>query len=91
MIRAVWDIDFETCPACGQVALATILRGLLPAHAADNPAVILGGCCVDPDDPDFECTRCGALAWEDGRVIRPAPATAPATAADATPEKGGSR
>lgn len=52
------------CPQCGSLNLARILYGEPPSDAkldAEIQAgeVVLGGCVVDVDDPDYRCRQCG--------------------------------
>lgn len=48
------------CPRCGRKALY-ILRGE-PTPEADEAElrgeIIIGGCCITDDDPEYKCTRC---------------------------------
>ena len=52
------------CPRCGHKPVAEILYGE-PAfdewleQKINEGLIILGGCCVTPDDPAWECARCG--------------------------------
>lgn len=49
------------CPQCGGDSLHIVYG--LPApdafEAEERGEIRLGGCCVDGDSPDRECTRCG--------------------------------
>lgn len=52
------------CPKCGRKPVARILYGM-PEFSeqlnADMAAgkIVLGGCVVTDDDPDWQCTQCG--------------------------------
>jgi ribosomal protein L37AE/L43A len=52
------------CPSCGSARVARILYGL-PAwdadleRALDSGRVVLGGCCVEPSSPAWQCRDCG--------------------------------
>lgn len=51
------------CPKCGAKNVKYIMYGL-PADPLDiRDDVILGGCCVDDDSPDWHCEDC---RWEWG-------------------------
>lgn len=52
------------CPACGSERVAQILYGLVDnsdglVKALEAGYVVLGGCCVTDDDPDYHCHDCG--------------------------------
>jgi hypothetical protein len=52
------------CPACHSARVARILYGLphfTPelGKELDEGRVVLGGCCVFGDDPEWHCTACG--------------------------------
>lgn len=55
--------DNLRCPACGSDNVAEILWGM-PAFTEelekelDEGNVVLGGCCITPDDPKYECNEC---------------------------------
>jgi hypothetical protein len=58
---------FRRCPACGSGDAVRIAYGypsLELGQAAERGEVVLGGCLVGPESPDYECRRCGAaLPW----------------------------
>lgn len=64
------------CPSCGHKPFGSILWGM-PGMGekmrADVEAgrVVIGGCLIGPDDPDWQCAKCGTAMWSDGRVSRP--------------------
>ena len=61
------DRPDRLCPACGSQG-SRIQYGL-PA-GPPGPGVVLGGCIISPDNPDFLCETCRA-SWRvspDGRV-----------------------
>ena len=52
------------CPMCGGVDIAMILYGLpsdelLHSKKVKDKKIILGGCCVDSNEPKLECNYCG--------------------------------
>ena len=60
---------FPPCPACGAadpVPIVYGLPGLDLFEAAERGEVVLGGCLVGSESPEFECRGCGlALPWVD--------------------------
>ncbi len=49
------------CPNCNnEENVREILYGM-PAEEPDSTKYILGGCCMEPNSPDFKCLKCG---WE---------------------------
>lgn len=49
------------CPECGELGALPVVYGLPDITAtdlADEGKVILGGCMVGPDDPDWLCLPC---------------------------------
>jgi len=56
------------CPTCGGKPVARIQRGM-PNYSQklmDDLAagkVVLGGCVVTDDDPQWKCTQCGQEIW----------------------------
>jgi hypothetical protein len=69
----------QSCPACGSPRIARILYGLTEfdkelEEALSKGTVMLGGCVVTGDDPEWECLGCG-------QRIQP-----PATRRDGGPE-----
>lgn len=57
------------CPSCGSTHVARILYGL-PAFSAklkaslDAETVVLGGCCVTDDDPEWQCSACDTRIYQ---------------------------
>lgn len=55
---------FEKCPFCGFGKVASILYGM-PVFSEDlekdieEGRIVLGGCCIIGNSPDFECKGCG--------------------------------
>lgn len=51
------------CPSCGSPRVAGILYGF-PSDSAFQEAeagrLVLGGCCVGADDPEWHCLECDA-------------------------------
>lgn len=54
----------EKCPACGSSKVADVIYGYLDysdelQSQLDQGKIILGGCCVTNDDPEWQCSECG--------------------------------
>jgi hypothetical protein len=53
----------KKCPECGSGSIAEILYGL-PAYDEqmerdlDASKIVLGGCCVSDDSPEWHCNEC---------------------------------
>ncbi len=50
------------CPACGSTEVVRILYGYPTDEAladAREDRIVLGGCIIDGDDPDWNCNACG--------------------------------
>jgi len=63
----------ESCPFCGAATALSILYGMPSAEARDDEEkgkIVLGGCCVEDDSPDWACTQC-KKRWvvREGKVI----------------------
>jgi hypothetical protein len=58
---------FPPCPRCGSTDAVEIIYGLPDMElgmAAERGEVVLGGCIVGDESPDYECRRCGTpLPW----------------------------
>lgn len=58
---------FPPCPACGSRKVINIIYGLPGRELMDaelRAEVVLGGCIVGPESPEFECRACHAvLPW----------------------------
>jgi gamma-glutamylcyclotransferase (GGCT)/AIG2-like uncharacterized protein YtfP len=58
------------CPDCGSSRVATIIYGMPDApdeamrKQLDEGTITFGGCCINPDNPTWVCSDCGA---SDGR------------------------
>lgn len=52
------------CPACESATLRPIIYGLVTGgelrEKADRGEIVLGGCQVSEDAPDWKCIGCGA-------------------------------
>jgi hypothetical protein len=58
--------DSLRCPSCGSTDVITILWGLRPPPDPElerQGKIVLGGCCVTDDDPDYRCGECGH-SWQ---------------------------
>jgi hypothetical protein len=50
------------CKGCNAVGtIRPIQYGFSTAEMADNQDIVLGGCCVTDNDPDYACKACH---WE---------------------------
>ena len=63
MIRKRRAAKLSPCPSCGSTDLARIMYGLPMESAAltnaiERREVVLGGCCVTGDDPEWRCNAC---------------------------------
>lgn len=49
------------CPHCGGKVVPIVYGGPAPEMMADaeRGKIILGGCCISPNSPDYACTVCG--------------------------------
>lgn len=50
------------CPKGQQKAGVDILYGMPSVEAfemAERGEIVLGGCCIEPDSPERQCTACG--------------------------------
>lgn len=67
------DNQRPLCPTCGAAAVVRILYGL-PSHeafeAAERGEVMLGGCMVSPDSPQWVCTACHTYFGDHEDVFR---------------------
>lgn len=66
------------CPKCQQKASVDIRYGMPSVEAfemAELGEIALGGCCIEPDSPERQCTACGHQ-WHIQRVP---PSQAPGT------------
>ena len=61
------ETAFPPCPACGSIDAIPVVYGLPPVdlwEAEQRGNLILGGCLIGPESPDFECRGChAALPW----------------------------
>jgi predicted RNA-binding Zn-ribbon protein involved in translation (DUF1610 family) len=62
------------CPACGSRDVAEIVYGY-PAFDQEWQAKLeagewaIGGCVIEPDQPDYECHACGSAFRRDASVV----------------------
>ena len=50
------------CPSCGAKTGVNILYGFPSQEAiecVERGDLVLGGCCVEGDEPDRQCVQCG--------------------------------
>lgn len=62
----------EKCPKCNSADVAEICYGYPGPDAMDDiekelkeGKIKLGGCCIEPDSPKWECNAC---EWQFGKV-----------------------
>ena len=61
-------MKIKNCPNCNSPRIAKILYGY-PAlddnldRAVEECKIVLGGCCVTDNDPDYQCVECQALIY----------------------------
>lgn len=55
------DVMKKTCPKCKSKNVRKIMYGY-PSYEAFEKAeagkIVLGGCCISPDNPDYGCLDC---------------------------------
>jgi hypothetical protein len=60
-------VPLPPCPACGSRDAAPIVYGYPSSEtweAEERGEVVIGGCLVGPESPDYECRQCHtALPW----------------------------
>ncbi len=57
------------CPKCGYAPVGTMLWGMprmdsTLQESMDAGKIIIGGCCVSPDDVTWECSKCNQQIWK---------------------------
>lgn len=60
------------CPQCGSGKVVPIAYGLPTLEAGkaeERGEIVLGGCCVSGDDPQWFCRDCG-WAWNASRDVQ---------------------
>jgi len=67
----------KKCPICGALAVVPIVYGLPPkslAERARRGEILLGGCVVRGNDPQWGCRACGAKfhSPDQGQTLIPA-------------------
>jgi hypothetical protein len=56
------------CPKCGEKKVASILYGMVAPEmiqSMDLDRIVLGGCCVTPADPSWQCTECDTQIYNE--------------------------
>lgn len=58
-----------TCPNCNSPRVARILYGMPMFDdkldkAMKEGKIVLGGCCITDNDPDYQCLDCNALIFK---------------------------
>jgi len=54
----------RACPVCGSSRIATYLWGMPDfsnkkiQNEIDEGKIIIGGCCISDDDPEYHCHEC---------------------------------
>ena len=52
----------KTCPKCKSNMIIDIVYGFPSeemSDEADSNKISLGGCCIEPSNPEFKCKSCG--------------------------------
>ena len=60
-----WRRKRLSCPSCGKDNVLPVVYGLPGQEllkASARREVLLGGCIIDRDSPEWQCTECG-YAW----------------------------
>jgi len=60
-----WGSGPPSCPACGSGDVVPIVYGFPSGELlreSEEGKVVLGGCCVTGEDPQWCCRKCGD-AW----------------------------
>ena len=57
------------CPTCGHSPVGKILWGMPRMddklqELMDAGKIIIGGCCLSPDDATWECSKCHQQIWK---------------------------
>ena len=57
------------CPKCGHTPVGEILWGMPHFDAKleelmNAGKIIIGGCCLSPDDATWECSKCHQQIWK---------------------------
>ncbi len=69
------------CPDCGSIRIARIMYGLPDfsdeelKKAVQEGRVVLGGCIITPDSPEWKCKACGVAIDVKQTKHRPTPRT----------------
>ena len=63
----------KRCPECDTPRPATIMFGMprMDAQLEDDlekGRIVLAGCVISDDDPEWQCLECGVNIWPDGRT-----------------------
>ena len=59
----------KKCPKCGHSPVGKILWGMPRMddklqELMDAGKIIIGGCCLSPDDATWECSKCHRQIWK---------------------------
>ena len=59
----------KKCPKCGHSPVGKILWGMPRMddklqELMDAGKIIIGGCCLSPDDATWECSKCHQQIWK---------------------------
>ena len=59
----------KKCPKCGYSPVGKILWGMPRMdeklqELMDAGKIIIGGCCLSPDEATWECSKCHQQIWE---------------------------
>jgi len=64
-LRKIYSRKPRKCPSCGHTPVASILYGMPGIsdelfEKVERGEVIFGGCVIEPDQPTWQCSKCGA-------------------------------
>ncbi len=77
MLRENMRYEFKrkpkTCPKCGASTIAEILYGY-PLFSEiqddlDAGKIVLGGCCISPYSPKWQCTTCNTELFTPNKLL----------------------
>ena len=76
MKKTIYSRKPKKCPQCKSNKVANILYGM-PGFSEElekdleESKIILGGCCIDVNDPSWKCVDCGQEYFDKRKYINP--------------------